>query len=77
MEGPSKWLRKGAWAAEEDTLLRQCIDKYGEGKWHQIPLRAGIRSFRLYWYMLCIYIIQLTSYVFIQLKQQVESINVN
>ncbi|KAL0731174.1 hypothetical protein Bca4012_027268 [Brassica carinata] len=53
MEGPSKWLRKGAWAAEEDTLLRQCIDKYGEGKWHQIPLRAGLnrcrKSCRLRW----------------------------
>ncbi|KAH0875194.1 hypothetical protein HID58_072556 [Brassica napus] len=35
MEGSSKRLRKGAYIAEEDNLLRQCIDKYGEGKWHQ------------------------------------------
>ncbi|CAH2065685.1 unnamed protein product [Thlaspi arvense] len=53
MEGPSKGLRKGAWTAEEDSLLRQCIDKYGEGKWHQVPLRAGLnrcrKSCRLRW----------------------------
>jgi len=42
MEGSSKGLRKGAWTAEEDSLLRQCIGKYGEGKWHQVPLRAGM-----------------------------------
>ncbi|EOA34680.1 hypothetical protein CARUB_v10022245mg [Capsella rubella] len=41
MEGSSKGLTKGAWTAEEDALLKQCIDKYGEGKWHQVPLRAG------------------------------------
>lgn len=45
MEGSPKGLRKGAWTAEEDSLLRQCIDKYGEGKWHQVPLRAGMLHF--------------------------------
>ncbi|CAN7039751.1 hypothetical protein IGI04_005900 [Brassica rapa subsp. trilocularis] len=53
MEGSPKGLRKGAWTAEEDSLLRQCIDKYGEGKWHQVPLRAGLnrcrKSCRLRW----------------------------
>ncbi|CAA0319204.1 Transcription factor MYB90 [Arabidopsis thaliana] len=53
MEGSSKGLRKGAWTAEEDSLLRLCIDKYGEGKWHQVPLRAGLnrcrKSCRLRW----------------------------
>nr|BBM96382.1 R2R3MYB transcription factor [Matthiola incana] len=53
MEGPSKGLRKGAWTAEEDNLLRQCIDMFGEGKWHQVPLRAGLnrcrKSCRLRW----------------------------
>nr|ADP76652.1 truncated MYB3 [Brassica oleracea var. botrytis] len=53
MEGSSKRLRKGAYIAEEDNLLRQCIDKYGEGKWHQVPLRAGLnrcrKSCRLRW----------------------------
>ncbi|TXG61192.1 hypothetical protein EZV62_012555 [Acer yangbiense] len=46
-------VRKGAWTHEEDNLLRKCIEKYGEQKWHQIPLRAGLkrcrRSCRLRW----------------------------
>ncbi|XP_043700201.1 transcription factor MYB1-like [Telopea speciosissima] len=46
-------VRKGTWTEEEDHLLRQCIEKYGEGKWHQVPLRAGLRrcrkSCRLRW----------------------------
>nr|QJA10403.1 MYB [Brassica juncea] len=53
MEDSSKGLRKGAWTPEEDSLLRQCIDKYGEGKWHQVPLRTGLnrcrKSCRLRW----------------------------
>ncbi|CAA0319169.1 unnamed protein product [Arabidopsis thaliana] len=48
-----KGLRKGTWTAEEDILLRQCIDKYGEGKWHRVPLRTGLnrcrKSCRLKW----------------------------
>ena len=47
MEGSPKGLRKGAWTAEEDSLLRQCIDKYGEGKWQQVPLGAGMLHFFL------------------------------
>ncbi|XP_071694867.1 transcription factor MYB90-like [Rutidosis leptorrhynchoides] len=46
-------LRKGAWTAEEDTLLRSCVEKYGEGKWHLVPLKAGLnrcrKSCRLRW----------------------------
>ncbi|KAL5700228.1 hypothetical protein ACHQM5_025701 [Ranunculus cassubicifolius] len=46
-------VRKGAWSEEEDLRLRKCIGKYGEGKWHQIPLRAGLnrcrKSCRLRW----------------------------
>lgn len=46
-------LRKGAWTAEEDTLLKNCVEKYGEGKWHLVPLKAGLRrcrkSCRLRW----------------------------
>ena len=41
MDGPSG-VRKGAWTREEDVLLRTCIEKYGEGKWHQVPFRSGI-----------------------------------
>ncbi|PIN12106.1 hypothetical protein CDL12_15285 [Handroanthus impetiginosus] len=48
-----KGVRKGAWTKEEDILLRNCIDKYGEGKWHLVPLRAGLnrcrKSCRLRW----------------------------
>nr|UVJ68630.1 MYB [Morella rubra]WKM80324.1 MYB1.3-2 [Morella rubra]WKM80325.1 MYB1.3-3 [Morella rubra] len=52
MEG-SLGVRKGAWTVEEDTLLKQCIEKYEEGKWHQVPSRAGLnrcrKSCRLRW----------------------------
>ncbi|MCL7047829.1 hypothetical protein MKW94_001106, partial [Papaver nudicaule] len=39
-------LRKGSWTEAEDNLLRKCIEKYGEGKWHQVPIRAGIKRCR-------------------------------
>nr|AIC32299.1 anthocyanin-activating R2R3 MYB transcription factor [Erythranthe lewisii] len=46
-------VRRGAWAKEEDNLLRKCVEKYGEGKWHLVPLRAGLnrcrKSCRLRW----------------------------
>ncbi|XP_062116628.1 transcription factor WER-like [Humulus lupulus] len=46
-------VRKGAWTREEDDLLRDCIDKYGEGKWHLVPSRAELnrcrKSCRLRW----------------------------
>nr|QTO65848.1 R2R3MYB [Hedyosmum goudotianum] len=46
-------MRKGAWSKEEDELLRKCMEKYGEGKWRQVPLRAGLKrcrkSCRLRW----------------------------
>ncbi|PIN11795.1 Transcription factor, Myb superfamily [Handroanthus impetiginosus] len=46
-------VRKGAWTKEEDDRLKKCIEKYGEGKWHQVPLRAGLnrcrKSCRLRW----------------------------
>jgi hypothetical protein len=34
-------VRKGAWTEEEDIRLRQCIEKHGAGKWHQVPVSAG------------------------------------
>lgn len=34
-------VRKGKWTREEDFLLRKCVEKYGEEKWHLVPLRAG------------------------------------
>ncbi|KAL7141620.1 hypothetical protein ABFS83_08G065600 [Erythranthe nasuta] len=46
-------VRKGAWTKEEDNLLRKCVQTYGEGKWHLVPLRAGLnrcrKSCRLRW----------------------------
>ncbi|CAB4283513.1 unnamed protein product [Prunus armeniaca] len=46
-------VRKGAWTREEDELLRQYIQQYGEGKWHQVSLKAGLnrcrKSCRLRW----------------------------
>nr|UZG75439.1 MYB113-2 [Nigella orientalis] len=52
MQNP-QGLRKGAWTDEEDTLLRRFIEKYGEGKWDQVPLKAGLNrsgeSCRLRW----------------------------
>ncbi|XP_008244325.1 PREDICTED: transcription factor MYB90-like [Prunus mume] len=53
MEGYNLGVRKGAWTREEDDLLRQCIEKQGEGKWHQVPYKAGLsrcrKSCRLRW----------------------------
>nr|AVV62518.1 R2R3-MYB transcriptional factor 3 [Lactuca sativa]QEI22931.1 R2R3-MYB transcription factor [Lactuca sativa] len=46
-------LKKGAWSAHEDMLLKNCIEQYGEGKWHLIPGRTGLnrcrKSCRLRW----------------------------
>ncbi|XP_075500297.1 transcription factor MYB114-like isoform X2 [Primulina tabacum] len=46
-------VRKGAWSKEEDVLLKNCVEKYGEGKWHLVPLRTGLnrcrKSCRLRW----------------------------
>ncbi|CAK7323137.1 unnamed protein product [Dovyalis caffra] len=46
-------VKKGAWTEEEDILLRKCVEKYGEGRWHQVPLRAGLnrcrKSCRMRW----------------------------
>lgn len=41
MANKSEGVKKGAWTKEEDHLLRKCIEKYGEGKWHRVPLRSG------------------------------------
>ncbi|GJX48167.1 transcription factor MYB90-like protein [Tanacetum coccineum] len=39
-------LRKGAWTPQEDMLLKNCIQKHGEGKWHLIPLKSGLSRCR-------------------------------
>ncbi|XP_011073628.1 transcription factor MYB114-like [Sesamum indicum] len=49
----SSGVRKGTWTSEEDALLKKCIEDYGEGKWHLVPIRAGLKrcrkSCRLRW----------------------------
>nr|QHX41025.1 R2R3-MYB protein [Apium graveolens] len=53
INGKAPMLRKGAWGSEEDTLLKKCIHRYGEGKWNLVPQRAGLnrcrKSCRLRW----------------------------
>lgn len=45
--------KRGAWSKEEDMLLKKCVEIYGEGRWHLVPLRAGLnrcrKSCRLRW----------------------------
>ncbi|XP_031491361.1 transcription factor MYB114-like [Nymphaea colorata] len=41
-----KDTRRGAWSKEEDCLLRKYVEKYGEGKWHLVPQRAGLKRCR-------------------------------
>nr|AXQ12351.1 MYB113 protein [Rosa rugosa] len=46
-------VRKGSWTKEEDHLLRNYIEKHGEGRWHKVPLQAGLnrcrKSCRMRW----------------------------
>ncbi|KAL4320029.1 hypothetical protein GQ457_18G002060 [Hibiscus cannabinus] len=46
-------LNKGAWTALEDELLTSYIQAHGEGKWRNLPKRAGLKrcgkSCRLRW----------------------------
>ncbi|XP_027929996.1 transcription factor MYB90-like [Vigna unguiculata] len=53
MEGRLSGLRKGAWSQTEDERLRECVQLYGEGKWHLVPQRSGLnrcrKSCRLRW----------------------------
>ncbi|XP_031493317.2 transcription factor MYB1-like [Nymphaea colorata] len=46
-------IRRGGWSKEEDSLLRNCVETYGEGNWHLVPHRSGLKrcrkSCRLRW----------------------------
>ena len=35
-------LNKGAWTAHEDKVLTEYIKAHGEGRWTNLPKRAGI-----------------------------------
>ncbi|XP_058227058.1 transcription factor MYB1-like [Rhododendron vialii] len=53
METVPLGVRKGGWTEEEDCLLKKCVEKHGEGNWHQIPRKSGLnrcrKSCRLRW----------------------------
>ncbi|KAK1280874.1 Transcription factor TT2 [Acorus gramineus] len=46
-------LNKGSWTAEEDKILTSYVHVHGEGKWRNLPKRAGLKrcgkSCRLRW----------------------------
>nr|XP_043627825.1 transcription factor MYB1-like [Erigeron canadensis] len=46
-------LTKGSWTASEDKILSDYIKLHGEGRWRQLPLKAGLKrcgkSCRLRW----------------------------
>ncbi|KAL5572372.1 hypothetical protein UlMin_021969 [Ulmus minor] len=46
-------LNRGAWSAKEDKILTDYINVHGEGKWRDLPERAGLKrcgkSCRLRW----------------------------
>ncbi|KAI4344585.1 hypothetical protein L6164_011793 [Bauhinia variegata] len=46
-------VNKGAWSAKEDRILTNYIKVHGEGKWRDLPKRAGLnrcgKSCRLRW----------------------------
>ncbi|XP_044496012.1 transcription factor MYB1-like [Mangifera indica] len=46
-------LNRGAWTASEDKMLTEYIKVHGEGKWRNVPKRAGLKrcgkSCRLRW----------------------------
>jgi len=44
MKKNTRIMRKRTWTSEEDKLLKAYINKYGEGKWHLIPKRAGMMN---------------------------------
>ncbi|KAF7135043.1 hypothetical protein RHSIM_Rhsim08G0087300 [Rhododendron simsii] len=48
-------VRKGAWTEEEDCLLKKCIEKHGEGNWHQVPRKAGQFFFFFSIYLGCLW----------------------
>lgn len=58
-------VRKGIWYPEEDILLRKCIETYGEGKWHLVPLRAGYSLYSFFLLIIYIYIFMRLIYIFV------------
>ncbi|KAK8660656.1 hypothetical protein V6N13_051575 [Hibiscus sabdariffa] len=50
---PKEGMNKGSWSANEDQILTNYIQTHGEGKWRDLPQRAGLKrcgkSCRLRW----------------------------
>uniref|UniRef100_M8B9L6 Anthocyanin regulatory C1 protein n=1 Tax=Aegilops tauschii TaxID=37682 RepID=M8B9L6_AEGTA len=46
-------VKRGAWTSKEDETLASYVKAHGEGRWKQVPLKAGLRrcgkSCRLRW----------------------------
>ncbi|CAD6344217.1 unnamed protein product [Miscanthus lutarioriparius] len=46
-------MKRGAWTAKEDDILAAYVKAHGEGKWREVPQKAGLRrcgkSCRLRW----------------------------
>ncbi|XP_066371399.1 anthocyanin regulatory C1 protein-like [Miscanthus floridulus] len=46
-------VKRGAWTAKEDDILAAYVKAHGEGKWREVPQKAGLRrcgkSCRLRW----------------------------
>lgn len=40
-------LKKGAWSAEEDNILRAYIQKFGHSNWRKLPKSAGTKLIKL------------------------------
>ncbi len=40
-------LNRGAWTAHEDKLLADYIQVHGDGKWRDLPQKAGELSMRV------------------------------
>lgn len=34
-------LNRGAWTAQEDKILRDYVNVHGQGKWRNLPQKAG------------------------------------
>jgi hypothetical protein len=37
-------VKRGAWTAEEDDILAAYVKAHGEGKWREVPQKAGKAS---------------------------------
>lgn len=44
---PKEGLNRGAWTAMEDKILVEYIKVHGEGKWRNLPKRAGFQFLSL------------------------------